>query len=115
MKNISTEEFNKIFFDINQKEDRNFKCPKPIIFDFYADWCGPCKAITPILESLNKDIEIIKINIDNEDKLSNFFKIRSIPALLFVPANSNLSESKMEIGMKSKEAMNKHVKEYFNI
>lgn len=62
---------------------------KPAIIDFYADWCGPCKMIAPILEELAEeykdDIYIYKINTENEQELAAMFNIRSIPTLLFVP------------------------------
>ena len=66
-----------------------FKGQKPCIVDFYADWCGPCKHIGPIMEELAKEysgkINIYKVNVDNEKELSTFFKIESIPALIFSP------------------------------
>lgn len=62
---------------------------KPAVIDFYADWCGPCKQIAPILEELAveyaDDIYIYKVNVDNEQELASMFGIRSIPTMLFVP------------------------------
>lgn len=62
---------------------------KPAIIDFYADWCGPCKAIAPVLEELAADyageIYIYKIDTEKEQELAADFGIRSIPTLLFVP------------------------------
>lgn len=62
---------------------------KPAIIDFYADWCGPCKKIAPILEELAQEyageIYIYKVDTDKEQVLASLFGIRSIPALLFVP------------------------------
>lgn len=62
---------------------------KPAIIDFYAEWCGPCKRISPILQELavqyKNDIVIYKINVDNEKELASAFGIQSIPTLLFIP------------------------------
>jgi thioredoxin len=66
---------------------------KPCLIDFYADWCGPCKIIAPILEELAEeykgDIYIYKINTDKEQELAYVFGIRSIPSLLFCPMGEN--------------------------
>lgn len=64
---------------------------KPALIDFYADWCGPCKAVAPVLEELAKEydgeIYIYKIDTEAELELSALFGIRSIPSLLFIPMN----------------------------
>lgn len=65
---------------------------KPALIDFYADWCGPCKAIAPVLEELAAEygdrIYIYKINTETDPELAALFGIRSIPSLLFVPMNA---------------------------
>lgn len=62
---------------------------KPAVIDFYADWCGPCKQIAPILEELaveyGDDIYIYKVDVDSEEELAAVFGIRSIPSMLFIP------------------------------
>lgn len=59
---------------------------KPLFIDFYADWCGPCKTFTPIVEKLKDDmgdkIRVIKINVDKNQTLSNKLGIKSIPAIM---------------------------------
>jgi thioredoxin 1 len=64
---------------------------KPAIIDFYADWCGPCKIASPILEEIGTEyagkILIYKINTDQERELAQVFKITGIPAILYIPAN----------------------------
>jgi thioredoxin len=62
---------------------------KSCIIDFYADWCGPCKRVAPVLvelaEQYKDDLIIYKINVDNEKELAMAFGIQSIPTLLFIP------------------------------
>lgn len=87
---LTKEEFlNRVSnFEENPK-DWKFLGDKPCIIDFYADWCGPCKMVAPILEELaaeyDGEIYVYKINTEQEPELSSAFGIRSIPSLLFVP------------------------------
>lgn len=77
---------------------------KPCIIDFYADWCGPCKAVAPVLEELAKtygdQIYIYKIDTDKEQELAGVFGIRSIPSILFVPMNG---KPQMSVGALPKQ------------
>lgn len=70
-----------------------------ILVDFYADWCGPCKRLMPILEDI-KDIDILKVNVDSFGDLSRSFGIMSIPTLILF---DNKKEIKKSIGFKTKE------------
>ncbi len=77
---------------------------KPAVIDFYADWCRPCKMIAPHLKAIQAEygnkLQVYKINTDKNPQLANLFKIRSIPTVLFVPADGNY---KQIIGYRSKE------------
>lgn len=74
-------------------DDWKYLGDKPALIDFYADWCGPCKAIAPVLEELAAEydgqIYIYKIDTEAENELASVFGIRSIPTLLFVPMNGS--------------------------
>lgn len=70
-------------------QDWKFKGDLPAVVDFYADWCGPCKRVAPIMEKLAKEydgkIVIYKVNTDHNRELSSVFGIKSIPSILFIP------------------------------
>ncbi|MDD2286711.1 MAG: thioredoxin [Paludibacter sp.] len=85
---------------------------KPCIIDFYADWCGPCKAIAPVLEELAKEydgqIYIYKVDTEKEQELAAAFGIRSIPSLLFCPIGE---QPQMAQGALPKETFKKAIDE----
>jgi len=76
-------------FDFEKNKDWNFKGEVPVLIDFYADWCGPCKSLAPVLEELSEEyegkIKIYKVDTEAEQELSAAFGIRSIPSMLFCP------------------------------
>ncbi|MBO5843342.1 MAG: thioredoxin [Bacteroidales bacterium] len=86
---------------------------KPIIVDFYANWCKPCKMISPILDKLAEKyadkIIVYKVNVDKEKVLANEIGIKSIPTLIFVPKNG---EPQIMIGAKSEEELDKFIQEF---
>jgi thioredoxin len=85
---LTTEKFKSDVFDYTTEKKWKFKGEKPAIIDFYADWCGPCKMVAPILEELSDEfpeIVIYKVNTEIEQELSAVFQIRSIPSMLFIP------------------------------
>ena len=70
-------------------EGWHFVGERPALIDFFAPWCGPCKRLSPIIDEVAKELEgkvdIYKVNVDEEQELSDLFQIRSIPTLLFIP------------------------------
>ncbi|MBR6806076.1 MAG: thioredoxin [Bacteroidaceae bacterium] len=68
---------------------------KPAIIDFYADWCGPCRRLSPILEELAEEyrdnIYIYKVNVDDNKEIAEVFGITSLPTIVFVPMTGNPS------------------------
>ncbi len=88
--NLTKETFLKKVFNFDENKDWKFEGDKPAIIDFYADWCGPCKALAPVLEVLSDEyegkVDIYKIDTEAEQELAAAFGIRSIPSMLFCPA-----------------------------
>ncbi len=86
---LTLETFKEKVFDFEVNKEWQFKGEIPAIIDFYADWCGPCKQVAPIMEELAKEydgkIKIYKIDTDKERQLAGMFGIRSIPSILFIP------------------------------
>lgn len=66
-------------------ESEVLKSDKKVLVDFYADWCGPCKMMGPVLEAVaeeNDNIDVVKINVDEEQELAMQYRVMSIPALM---------------------------------
>ena len=89
--NLTKEAFLEKVFNFEENKKWKFEGKVPAIIDFYANWCGPCKMIAPILEQLSEEyggkINIYKIDTEAEQELSAAFAIRSIPSMLFCPMN----------------------------
>jgi thioredoxin len=104
--NLTTEMFKKDVFDYTTEKDWKYKGDLPAIIDFYADWCGPCKMVAPILEELSDDykdkIIIYKVDTEAEEELSAVFQIRSIPSMLFIPLGK---QPMMQAGALPKESI----------
>jgi thioredoxin len=91
---ITKDDFVKLVMDYKtNSETWIYAGKKPCLVDFYADWCGPCKITSPILEELSKEyagkINIYKVNIDQERELASLFNVQSIPTFLFCPMEGN--------------------------
>jgi len=86
---LTKETFLEKVFNFEQNKEWKFEGELPCIIDFYADWCGPCKMVAPILEELAEEykgkINIYKVNTEQEVELAGAFGIQSIPSFLFVP------------------------------
>ena len=90
VKNIDYKFFTKNIWDLEKYPDSfAYENQLPCIIDFYADWCGPCKKIAPIMEELALEYEgkvlFYKVNVDTERKLATIFQIRNIPTVFFLP------------------------------
>ena len=104
--------FKQKVFDYEKNKEWKYEGDLPCIVDFYADWCGPCKRVSPILEDLSKEyagkIRVYKVNTDQERELSSAFQIQSIPSLLFVPKTG---QPQMSMGAIGKEDFVKAINE----
>ena len=83
---------------------------KTVLIDFYADWCGPCKAYSPIVESVaseNEDIKVVKINVDNAQDIAIKYQVMSIPTTVVI---KNGQEINRAVGMMSKSDLLEMVK-----
>ncbi|MBU0489901.1 MAG: thioredoxin [Bacteroidetes bacterium] len=91
MEHLTLDTFKQKVFDFEKNKEWKFEGELPCIIDFYADWCGPCKMVAPVLEELSKEYEgkinIYKVDTEKEQELAAVFGIRSIPSILFVPQN----------------------------
>ena len=82
------------------------------VIDLYADWCGPCKMLAPILSELEgeyPDVKFCKVNVDNEREIASLFKVQSIPLVAFVKNNTYLD---MSVGYVPKDKLASMIKEY---
>lgn len=98
-KQLNLADFETKVFNYKTEKEWKFAGDKPAIIDFYADWCGPCKMVAPILEELAAEfpeIDIYKVDTEAEERLSAMFGIRSIPSILFIPADGR--EPMMQAG-----------------
>ena len=86
---LTKQTFLEKVFNYEQNKEWKFEGDLPCMIDFYADWCGPCKMVAPIMEELAKEydgkVNFYKIDTDAEQELAAAFGIQSIPSLLFIP------------------------------
>jgi thioredoxin len=112
MEKLDKKAFTEKIFDFEKEKEWKYLGELPAIVDFYADWCGPCKMVTPILEKLSGEyagkVNIYKVDTDKEQELAGAFGIQSIPSLLFIPQKG---EPQMARGALSREAFEKAIVE----
>lgn len=116
MEHLTKQTFKEKVFNFETNQVWNFAGDKPCIIDFYADWCGPCKTIAPIMEELSKEfsgkVDIFKVNTEEEQELAAVFGIRSIPSVLFVPLKD---QPQMSVGALPKEGFLKAIEEVLKV
>ena len=109
---LTQEEFVKKVFDYNDTT-MIYKGKKPAIVDFYADWCGPCKRLAPILDQLLEEYEgafiVYKVNVDKNKDLASALQIRNIPTLLYLTPKQ---KAKRSVGLLTKEQLKEIIDKY---
>jgi thioredoxin 1 len=116
MEHLTKETFLDKVFNYEKNQEWKFEGTLPCLIDFYADWCGPCKMVAPILEELSLEYEgkinIYKVNTEEEQELASAFGIRSIPSLLFVPMNE---KPQMAMGALPKQALKDSINDVLHV
>ncbi len=116
VEHLTNETFKQKVFDYEKNKEWKYEGEKPCMIDFYADWCGPCKTVAPILEELQKEygekLHIYKVDTEKERELSSLFGIQSIPSLLFVPQDG---QPQMAMGALPKEAFEQAISEVLKV
>ena len=110
---LTNNTFKEKVFNYEVNKEWKYAGDKPCIIDFYADWCGPCKKVAPILEELAKEYDgeiiIYKVDTEKQRELAGAFGIKSIPSLLFIPV---AGQPQMSQGALPKEQFEKIINEF---
>lgn len=116
IEHLTVETFKEKVFNWEENKEWKFEGELPTLIDFYADWCGPCKTVAPVLEELAKEydgkINIYKVNTEEQRELSGVFGIQSIPSILFVPKDG---QPQMAQGALPKDSFKKAFEEVLNV
>ena len=113
---LAKETFKTKVFNFEKNTEWKYEGTVPCLIDFYADWCQPCKMVSPILEELQKEygdkIIIYKIDTEDQQELAAMFGIKNIPSLLFVPTEG---QPQMAVGALPKETFIKAIEDVLGV
>lgn len=116
LEHLTKETFKEKVFNFEVNKEWKFEGKTPCMIDFYADWCGPCKMVAPVLEELQKEygdnLVIYKVDTEAEQELSAMFGIQSIPSLLFVPVDG---QPQMAMGALPKSTFEQAIAEVLKV
>jgi thioredoxin 1 len=116
LEHLTNETFKEKVFDYEASKEWKFEGEIPAIIDFYADWCGPCKVVAPILEELQSEyadkLNIYKVNTEEQRELASVFGIQSIPSVLFIPKEG---QPQMAMGALPKETFKQAIAEVLSV
>lgn len=109
---LTNENFKKMVFNYDLNKEWKYEGTKPAIIDFYADWCAPCRQLSPLVDEIAKEyagkIVVYKVDTEKEKMLAQNLGISGLPTLLFIPANG---KPKVSMGLIPKENLIKAVNE----
>jgi thioredoxin len=113
VKQLTYKEFLKKVWNMeNNPNTFIYKGKLPAVIDFYADWCGPCRRVAPIMEKLAEEYDgkllVYKVNVDQEKDLATAFQVKSIPMVLFIPLEG---QPMMQVGALPEEGYRKVIEE----
>ncbi|MBR6686912.1 MAG: thioredoxin [Paludibacteraceae bacterium] len=113
--NITTEDFKKYVWDFEaNSQSIELKSNVPVIVDFYATWCGPCRMLTPELKALQKEYKdklvVYKVDVDREPKMARFFGIKAMPTIYFIPTSGKATYAQ---GYMTKDQLKEIVDQFF--
>lgn len=111
---MTAEMFKDRVMDYSQNpKEWSYKGERPMVIDFYATWCGPCKATAPVVAQLADElagkVDFYKVDVDQQEELAAVFGIRSIPSILFIPKEG---KPQMQVGAMDKQMMQEVINEY---
>ena len=116
LEHLNKETFKEKVFNFEENKDWKYEGDKPCMIDFYADWCGPCKMVAPVLEELQKEygdnLVIYKVDTEEQQELAGMFGIQSIPSLLFVPKEG---QPQMAMGALPKQSFEKAIADVLQV
>ncbi|MEW6654985.1 MAG: thioredoxin [Bacteroidota bacterium] len=116
VEHLTKDTFLKKVFNYEENKVWKYEGSIPAVVDFWAEWCGPCRMVAPIIDELAEEykgrVNFYKVDTEAEHELSAAFGIRSIPSLLFIPAEG---EPKMAAGAFPKEQFKKIIEAELNV
>lgn len=116
LEHLTKETFKEKVFDFEANKEWKYVGSKPCLIDFYADWCGPCKTVAPLLDELQAEygdsIVIYKVDTEAQQELAGMFGVQSIPSLLFVPQDG---QPQMAMGALPKQTFEKAIADVLKV
>jgi len=116
MEHLTVDSFKEKIFDFESGSQWLYKGDLPCIVDFYADWCGPCKMLSPLMDELSREYEgkvaIYKVNTESEGELASLFGVTGIPSILFIPMEG---KPQMAAGALPKEVLKDAIRDVLKV